>query len=249
MIVNGFLAFIAYKLKALTLKGVILAFFLGVIVFYVCIEAYVVLFVYFLSIVLIEKAVLKRKKEQRTEKQILSNFIFAFIAVSLYISFKEFDFFVLYCSMLSVSICDTISSTMGTRFAKKVYSITRFKRINQGVSGGVSVCGCVAGFVTVVLFSFVCAIVCIIMQLPLDVDSVLYIVIAGYLGMIIDSVLGDIFQKKYYCKICKNISDHKFCCSVQGEKVGIGILSNSQVNIASEAIVFVVSIILIICNT
>ena len=242
MLINIILAIVAYKTKSLTFKGTTLALVLGIIVYYLCIEAYIVLFFYFVLITAIEKIVLKSKREKRNFWQVLSNFIFAFVSLILYVLLDQHPYFVLYCSMLSVSLSDTMASTIGTRFAKKVYSITRFKSVTKGVSGGVSMCGSFAG-------SFGSAFIALMYYLLFFqestislINNVVLIVLLGVFGMLIDSILGDLVQKKYYCSQCKKTIDSEMCCGKACTPIGAQLLTNSQVNIISEGLIFVFGI-------
>ncbi len=213
-----------------------LAFVLGIIVYYLCIEAYIVLFFYFVLITAIEKIVLKNKREKRSSWQVLSNFAFAFIALILYVALWQHRYFVLYCSMLSVSLCDTLASTLGTRYAKNVYSISKFKKCEKGVSGGISFCGSVSGALgsTAIALMYYLS----FPQNP-TIRNILLIVLLGVFGMIIDSILGDLAQKKYYCSQCQKTTDSEMCCGKTCTPIGAQLLTNSQVNIISEGLIFV----------
>lgn len=239
MLINIILAIVAHKTKSLTFKGTILAFVLGIIVYYLCREAYIVLFFYFVLITAIEKIVLKNKKEKRSCGQVLSNFTFAFIALILYVLLGQHRYIVLYCSMLSVSLCDTLASTLGTRYAKNVYSISKFKRCEKGVSGGISFCGSISG----TLGSIAIALIYYLLfpkkfTLPV-VSNVLLIVLLGVFGMLFDSILGDLAQKKYFCSQCQKRTDNDMCCGKACTPIGAQLLTNSQVNIISEGLIFV----------
>ena len=244
MIVNGLLALMAYKTKALTLNGTLLALALGVFVYYINIKAYIVLFVYFISVVFVERIILKKKMEQRNSGQVISNFALALFSMVLFLILKNHKFFVLYCTMLSVSICDTFASTIGSKFAKNVYSITKFEKVEKGISGGVSFCGTVFGILGSVIIS---AVYCVLFHKNTNVAvlcNAIMITAMGTFGMIIDSILGDVFQKKYYCIHCHRVIENQVCCGVSAKPIGIHILTNSQVNICSAGMIFVIYLLL-----
>lgn len=245
MVINLLLAVFAYKTKVLTFKGTIIAFLLGIIVCYSCIEAYIVLFFYFVLITTIEKIVLKDKGEKRSSNQVLSNFIFALISLILYITFDKHCYFVLYCSMLSVSMCDTLASTIGTRFAKNVYSITKLQRVDKGVSGGVSFCGSLSGTLGSAIIALMYYL--LFFQKPniSVICNTLTILLLGVFGMIVDSILGDLAQKKYYCSQCQKTTDSEMCCGKVATPIGAQLLTNSQVNIISEGLIFVLGLLII----
>lgn len=245
MVINLLLVIFAYKTKALTFKAITLAFILGVIVCYSCIEAYIVLFFYFILITTIERIVLKDKGEKRNSNQVLSNFIFALVSLILHLTFDQHCYFVLYCSVLSVSMCDTLASIIGTRFAKNVYSITRFKRVGKGVSGGVSFCGSLSGALGSAIIALIYYMTFFRRPNISVVCNTLTILLLGVLGMSIDSILGDLVQKKYYCSQCQKATDNEICCGKISTPIGVQLLTNSQVNIISEGLIFVLGLLII----
>ena len=245
MLINTILAIFAFVTKCLTFRGIVLAFVLGIIVYYLCVEAYIVLFLYFVLISVIEKIVLKNKKEKRSCWQVLSNFAFAFIALILYVVQEQHRYIVLYCSMLSVSLCDTLASTLGTQYAKNVYSIIKFKKCEKGMSGGISFCGSISG----TLGSMAMALMYYLLfplrfTLP-AIRNMFLIVLLGVFGMLIDSILGDFAQKKYFCSQCKKRTDNDMCCGKACTPIGAQLLTNSQVNIISEGLIFVLGLLII----
>lgn len=245
MIINLLLAIFAYKTKVLTFKGTIIAFLVGLIVCYSCIKAYILLFFYFVLITAIEKIILKDKGEKRNSNQVLSNLIFALVSLVLYLIFDQYCYFVLYCSMLSVSMCDTLASTFGTRFAKNVYSITKFKKVDKGVSGGVSFCGSLSGALGSAIIALIYYLLFFSKPTVSVIRNILLIVLLGVFGMIIDSILGDLVQKKYYCSHCQKTTDSKICCGKTSVPIGAQLLTNSQVNIISEGLVFALGLLII----
>lgn len=245
MLINIILAIVAYKTKSLTFKGTMLAFVLGIIVYYLCIEAYIVLFFYFVLIIAIEKIVLKSKKEKRSCWQVMSNFAFAFIALILYVALGQHRYFVLYCAMLSVSLCDTLASTLGTQYAKNVYSISKFKRCEKGVSGAISFYGSISGALGSTAIALMYYLLFFQKSTIPIISNILLIVLLGVFGMLIDSILGDLAQKKYFCSQCQKTTDSEMCCGKPSTPVGAQLLTNSQVNIISEGLIFVLGLLII----
>ena len=245
MIINLVLAIIAYKLKALNTKAIILAYVIGVVILFSCFEAYILLLVYFITVLIVEKILLNSKKEKRSSIQVLANIVFAFVALIFYILKDESKYFVIYCCMLSVSLCDTLSSTVGTRLAKKVYSITKLKMISNGISGGVSFVGSFAGFTGSLFLASIYLTIAYITKAEVSTTSFMIIWFSGFTGMIIDSILGDVLQKKYQCVICGKVKDTKDCCGSNCQSIGISLLTNTQVNIISEGIVFVILLLIL----
>lgn len=97
-----------------------------------------------------------------------------------------------YYASIAVSMSDTVSSETGNYFKGSVFDITSFREIEKGLSGGISVKGTLLGFLGSLLigglywFCYGAAI-----------STVLIITMSGFAGMLIDSVIGSIFQSKY----------------------------------------------------
>ena len=77
--------------------------------------------------------------------------------------------------------------------AEKVYLITNFKRVEPGVSGGISLLGEIAALMG-------CLIVCISAVLlgVLSVKLAIVAFLAGFIGVHVDSILGATLEKKGY---------------------------------------------------
>ena len=110
-------------------------------------------------------------------------------------------FYLLSLVSVAVACSDTLSSELGMRFGKKTHNIIFLRPIPKGVSGGVSINGlwaAVMGASIIALFSF--TVNCkIIGYWGFVSHGRLFFFIAslGFLGSILDSILGALFQVKY----------------------------------------------------
>ena len=91
----------------------------------------------------------------------------------------------------SVALSDTFSSEFGKRFGGTPINICSLKPIQKGLSGGNSFTGTIAGFLGSLCVSTV------YFLHKQDVQIALTILIFGFAGMFIDSVIGSVFQAKY----------------------------------------------------
>ncbi len=99
----------------------------------------------------------------------------------------------LFLVSLSVASADTWSSELGARFGGTPYDILRWRPMRRGVSGGVSLLGTLAAFPGALL--------------PLVLFTETYhLAAAGFLGMLIDSILGSSLQARY-CDAEGNLSE------------------------------------------
>ena len=193
---------IAYKLRMLSLSGMIAATITGGIIFgFGGISASVLLMFFFLSGSLLGR--LNRKKgEQRNWKQVLCNGAIPAIAV-LIISFRhdlreEISLFFL--GALATATADTWATEVGMKFGKNTYNIFTFRRVKKGLSGGVSV----VGFFASIIGAFCIAAISLIRFNESDplcglvlVKVLPVITIAGFIGALLDSIIGATIQAKY----------------------------------------------------
>lgn len=244
MFTNFLLALFAYKSGALDKKGIICAYILGVLVFFADIKAYIVLLLFFVAETVAETILNKRDNEKRSFLQVLANFCFPLISLILIIVLRKNSFFVLFSALLAEVMSDTLASTTGTKYAKKVFSVVGFKPIEKGVSGGISCIGTVAGFLGSLFVAVVYSLTSFIFRQQTSVSDFLFITAVGFFGMITDSVIGAVFQKKNQCEICGKISDKCICCNYESKHIR-GLLTNSQVNFVTQFISFLVGLLLL----
>ena len=127
----------------------------------------------------------------RSAKQVIANAgISAVIAILYYFTHDE-GCKVLFVLSWSVAMSDTFSSEVGKRFGGKTIDILTFTPIIKGLSGGVSFLGSIGGFIG---SSIVGSIYFIHTN---DFKSSIYIISIGFLGIIIDSIIGSKLQAKY----------------------------------------------------
>ncbi len=102
------------------------------------------------------------------------------------------DFFqVLMCASMSCALSDTFSSELGNIFGKRYFNILTFKPDKRGNDGAISLEGTLFG----VLGAFLISIYSIFFLQNFDGFIILF---AGFLGNLMDSVLGASLQKKAY---------------------------------------------------
>lgn len=121
-----------------------------------------------------------------------------------------------------------------------MYSITSRKVIKKGISGGISVVGTLSALIGCFIYA---ACVNIIMSYENTsnyfIIGMIIMTITGWTGMLLDSFIGSIFQKKYYCNICRSYVDEAVCCNVSAVyiKRKYQILDNNATNFVTGCIV------------
>src|SRR5699024_6610308 len=88
---------------------------------------------------------------------------------------------------------DTFASEIGSLSKGKVISLIGFNEIPRGLSGGVSLLGILASLLGALLLA-------IFAYPEFGIYGVKFCFVLGFIGSIIDSILGYIFQRKYRLK-------------------------------------------------
>jgi uncharacterized protein (TIGR00297 family) len=175
--------------------------------------------------------------EKRTAQQVFSN---GWIGVVLYMMYgltDQFHWQVLAWSSFAISICDTISSEVGTAIGGKTYNILNFRKMQPGMSGGISVAGTSAGFVALLLLAG-----CLYFILPVSSVQLMWVFATGMMGMLVDSCMGSRWQALW--KQGDNWIE-VFTAQPDGQLVkGLAWLDNHWVNFLSNAITMLCSYLL-----
>lgn len=202
---------------------------------------YSLLMIFFIGSLIVDKLIYfitgktKKISECRSAKQVLCNSFVGLILSIIYFYFKDTLYLYLVAVVISTSFCDTLSSSIGTSFAKRVYSITTLKKINRGLSGGVSVIGTVGSVI-------ICFLVPIYISFYKIFDFPLLLLLPfwGCLGGLIDSILGDLIQCKYYSQQNNCMSDIKLNDSYKLDS-GYEFCTNNVINFLSTVCITIVT--------
>ena len=136
----------------------------------------------------------EKNKGQRTTGQVLANGGVAAITglLALIISTEENLFRVMIAASLASATADTLSSELGTVYGKKFYNILTFKKDARGLDGVISVEGIIIGIIG-------SAIIALIYSSGFGWSkNFAWIIIAGTIGNIADSIFGALFERKNY---------------------------------------------------
>ncbi len=126
---------------------------------------------------------------------------------------------------------DTWATEIGTMGKFKTIDVLSLHRVEQGTSGGVSLAGCTGTILGAAVISF-SALYWITFN---HLSFILLILIAGFAGSILDSVLGTSIQTQFRCNVCKKNVEAKIHCGNLTTKIkGIKWISNDAVNFAAS---------------
>ncbi|SER06999.1 DUF92 domain-containing protein [Neolewinella agarilytica] len=225
--------------KSLTGGGIVAAVLLAVVVAVGSrsVEWLLPLFVFFGSSLLIGRifpantiASDAKHQQPRDATQVFANgSVYGFYAVFmwptedlLYFLHPQTEVWLL--SIMAMATADTWSSEIGQHFKQPTYDLLRWQKVPPGLSGGVSIAGTLAGLAGAAFL-----VGCCFWLLPhYRFEFSLKIILFGFLGMLLDSLLGSLLQAKYLDSATNRLSDTP---SGNGELVrGYSWVTNDLIN-------------------
>lgn len=134
-----------------------------------------------------------------------------------------------FCISIAAANADTWASEIGTLSQQKPRLLLTFKKVERGTSGAVTLLGTCAAFAGAALISVIAGLL-----FSLSMEELLMILVFGFLGNIIDTVLGQTIQIKYKCISCGKVTEKQYHCRKPGEKMtNYSFLNNDAVNFLS----------------
>ena len=229
-----------YQIKSLTMSGSIAAFFVGC-----CValgfgwRGLVLLGAFFVSSSLWSKFK-KQKKEQLTEilekgerrdwLQVVANGAVTSVASILFYATADGLWQIAFIISIAAANADTWASEIGVLSKRRPIHILTLKPAEKGTSGAVSFLGLLSSLGG----SFI---IIAISSVLLSVDSaaiLVFMIAGGFLGSIIDTILGALVQVKYKCGKCGIITEKSVHCEENTAMIeGIGFINNDAVNLLS----------------
>ena len=237
IILSLLLGLIAYLKKALTMPALILAvLFSTLITYFGGLTSFIILVVVFLGSIITKLFHKNKKSNKRKLIQIISNVGIGVLSLIIY-KFTSNDLYLLiYASVMAESLADTLASDIGVLSKSEPINILTFKKGERGLSGNISFLGLTSALIGSLLIGTIYYI-----GMDKSITSFIIIILSGFLGSLIDSILGASIQVKYKCEKCKKITERKEHC---GKKTnyykGIKWIDNNLVNLLSNAIVFII---------
>ena len=242
IILSLLLGLIAYLKRALTMPALILAvLFSTLITYFGGLTSFIILVVVFLGSIITKLFHKNKKSNKRKLIQIISNVGIGVLSLIIY-KFTSNDLYLLiYASVMAEYLADTLASDIGVLSKSEPINILTFKKGERGLSGNISFLGLTSALIGSLLIGTIYYI-----GMDKSITSFIIIILSGFLGSLIDSILGASIQVKYKCTKCKKITERKEHC---GKKTnyykGIKWIDNNLVNLLSNAIVFIILLIIL----
>jgi uncharacterized protein (TIGR00297 family) len=131
----------------------------------------------------------KHSSDKRTAQQVFSNGWIGVVLYMLYGLTDQFHWQLLAWCSFAISICDTISSEVGTAIGGKTFNIVNFRVMKPGLSGGISVAGTIGGLIALLLLAAMLYFI-----LPVTTIQLFWVIATGMIGMLVDSFMGSRWQ-------------------------------------------------------
>jgi len=197
------LALLALRYKWLTRDGLLAAFITGMLLLFSPEPRAIIPALVFFGVGSLISKLPGGKAQQttsrRTAVQVFSNGLAPTLSIALY--FVSSNEIWLYAGIagFATALSDTISSEIGIRYGGKAIDVFSFKKVPDGLSGGITLIGTVAGLVA----SFLLVGVSSIIWLKFSWFELSLIGLIGFAGNIADSILGSTLQVKYFNNVLK----------------------------------------------
>lgn len=232
------------KKKALTIGGIAVALILDVISAIAFGNlGFIILLLFFGGSIVTDK--LKKgndnHREERTAIQVLANGSLGIFFAAMHLIIPSKIWFVGFASVFAEAFADTAASGIGSNSAI-TYDIFKMKKVDSGVSGGMSILGTISAVVASMSVAFVSA-----LTNQIGYFEIFVILISGFAGCVIDSLLGSLIQGKYKCDICGKYTDDRIHCGIHAKKIsGFYKINNNTVNFLSTIFSSVMAILLML---
>ena len=198
---------------------------------------FVLLMTFFGVSVVIDKIKKRAKNVGRTEElkgdcrdhmQVIVNGLVPALCAILFRFSGNVAFVVAFVASMAEALADTAASGAGA-FSKRTFDPFRMKVCKKGLSGGMSLVGTVASLGGAALVGAVA-----LAFGAVDPKMMLVAIVAACAGAVFDSFLGSVFQVKYRCSVCSELTEkHEHCDAPTVRAMGLSLIDNDVVNLLS----------------
>jgi uncharacterized protein (TIGR00297 family) len=243
---------IAFGLKIIEYYGALLAatigflfyFFAGLEAFLFVIGCYILMLIVSIISKLLKNDVSSviKKTGKKDLTEIFVNGVWAILAIILFAITSHKLFFAIALLSMSAGFVDSLASDVGTLSKNAPYDPIKHKRVEKGISGGVTLLGSTASLIGAFVFATAIKFLC---EFPAYLIAPMAAFL--YMGCITDTLLGSLFQVKYKCNVCGHITEKETHCEKSTVAIqGVNWINNDVVNCISGLVVFALSFLLFV---
>ncbi len=217
----------AWRLKALNVTGGVAATLVGgTVLYWAGLGAALVLVLFFVSSTALSALPPGGERGARDARQVLANGAVAAVAAALATAHPSAG--VAFLGATAAATADTWATEIGVRLGRSPRSILTMRPQPPGTSGAVSWPGTLAG-----LAGSLAVALAGLWLTPPWAAAWIAVTAAGFLGSLVDSVLGAAFQAEYRCDTCgatPQVARHPGCPTRARRTSGLPGLDNDMVN-------------------
>ncbi|MGC8931805.1 MAG: DUF92 domain-containing protein [Candidatus Methanodesulfokora sp.] len=186
------------------------------------------------------KGAAESEKGRRGWSNVLANGIPPLIFLLIWKISSNDGFLLAFFSSIAADTSDTLSNEVGVLSKKDPVLLFYWRRVPAGTSGAISSLGTIAAFLSSLLISLESYII--------SGGNTRFLVIpafCGFLGSIIDSILGALVQEKRVCPSCGRITENKSHCGFHTRHIaGVKGFGNGLVNFIMSLAAGVISLVI-----
>ncbi|HDR04342.1 MAG TPA: DUF92 domain-containing protein [Candidatus Marinimicrobia bacterium] len=243
MLITTAIAWLAYRMKTLSLSGAVGAWLLGTIVFGIGGTAWIIPMAAFFILSSLFSKLGKKHKEilnkifekgsNRDFFQVYANGGIAGAATILYYFTGNELWFVAFLGSLAAATADTWGTELGTFSKTMPRSILTFEPVAMGRSGGITVIGTGGAFLGALTIAALGVYSFNGYNGHMAASVILLAAFSGFAGALVDSLLGATLQAHYRCPSCGKLTEKKSHCGIDmiPHVQGLAWMNNDWVNL------------------
>ncbi|CRK84136.1 DUF92 domain-containing protein [Neobacillus massiliamazoniensis] len=249
LIIIILISYMGYLLRSLSFSGTIAAIFVGMAIYAgYGVKGLILLGVFFATSSFWSKykAASKSRLEEKLAKgarrdwrQVIANGGGA--ALFSMLSFIHYDkaWLIGFIVCLASANSDTWASEIGSLSKKNPIDIRSFVRVEKGTSGAISLLGSTAA-----LFGSLIISISSLLLFQLSIIYGVMVFLFGYIGNVLDTLIGAYYQQLYRCNECGIETEKKFHCHSPTKRIkGIAFVDNDMVNFLSGFLAAILAIV------
>ncbi len=168
-----------------------------------------------------------QKGSRRDAWQVTANGGVAGVLAVMYGLSSDPTLFVAFTASLAAAAADTWATEIGGGIGGRTVSVTTWRQVAPGTSGGVSLVGMLGGLTGSIVVG-----VSALPWFSSPAYDLFIVAIAGFAGMLVDSLVGATLQQRYRCGVCRVITERTDHCGMSTDRYrGIRFIDNDIVNL------------------